>query len=283
MSNRDLPMMPWFPQDFAGATSAWTFVERALYRCLLDAQWTLGSLPNDEKRLALIAGLGETEFSAAWSMVKTKFSVVGDCLVNERLEEHRTKARELLEQRSKAGKASAAAKQQRKVNGRSTSVETELQHPSPSPSIRKIASQSMGDEEFAAKFAEFKALYPKRSGDQRWPSAEKHIRARLREGFTWNEILGGVRRYAEWVRAAGKEGSETVKQAATFVGTDKGFCEEFEIPRVVNGTHQPSGQKRLSAVERVYAATQTLIDGESGEGVAVDGRTLRSGVSERLR
>lgn len=263
--------MPWFPQDFAGATSAWTFVERALYRCLLDAQWVLGSLPKDEKRIARIAGMTESDFAEAWPMVKTKFSLVDDCFINERLEDHRTKARELMEQRSNAGRASAQARLKRKSNARSTSVATELQHPSPSPSpsVREIATQSTGDE-FAEKFAELKSLYPKRSGDQRWPSAEKHIRARLREGFTWDQILDGVRRYAQWVRAAGKEGAETVKQAATFVGTDKGFTEAFEIPS--NGTSKPSSQPRISAVERSRRATEAWLEGEtsSGGGVVID-------------
>jgi hypothetical protein len=37
-----------------------------------------------------------------------------------------------------------------------------------------------------------------------------------------------------------------------------------------NGNGKGSGRPRLSAVERVYAATQHLIDGASGTGVAVD-------------
>jgi uncharacterized protein YdaU (DUF1376 family) len=273
LSNRELPMMPWFPQDFAGATSAWTFVERALYRCLLDAQWVLGSLPGDEKRMARIAGISESEFAEAWPMVKTKFALVDGCFVNERLEEHRATAERLREQRANAAKASVEARAKRPLNGRSNARSTAAEHPSPSPSAREIATQSTGDEEFAQKFAEFKSLYPKRSGDQRWPTAEKHIRARLREGSTWNDILDGVKRYAQWVRAAGKEGSETVKQAATFVGTDRGFTEQFEIPSDANGTRRPISQPRISAVERVKRATEAWLEGDapSSGGVVIDG------------
>lgn len=267
--------MPWFPQDFAGATSAWTFVERALYRCLLDAQWVLGSLPNDEKRIARIAGLSESEFAEAWPMVKTKFDLVNGCFVNERLEDHRAKAQRLIEQRSNAGKSSAQTRLQRSSNDRSNARSTAVEHPSPSPSPSKeIATQSLGDDEFAKNFATLKSIYPKRSGDQRWPSAEKHIRARLREGSTWDEILDGAKRYAQWVRAAGKEGTETVKQAATFVGTDKGFTEAFELPRVANGTSKQSYQPRPSAVERVrIAGEKWLRDSEDAGtgGVVIDG------------
>src|SRR5690606_33097669 len=109
---------------------------------------------------------------------------------------------------------------------------------------------------FDIRFAEFKALYPKRSGDQRWQTAQKHLRARLREGCTWDQVLDGVRRYAVWVRAAGKEGTELVKQAATFVGTDKGFLEDFDIPSGgLNGASGQGGKPRLSAVERAQRAT----------------------------
>lgn len=95
-------------------------------------------------------------------------------------------------------------------------------------------------DEFDERFKELQAVYPKRSGDQRWQTAKKHIRARLREGHTWQEILSGALRYAEWVHATGKERTETVKQAATFVGVDKAFMEEFEAPSPTKPT-DPAG------------------------------------------
>jgi uncharacterized protein YdaU (DUF1376 family) len=155
MSNRDLPMMPWFPQDFAGATSAYTFVERALYRSLLDAQWIVGALPADEARLARVAGMASPEefelFQAAWPTVSRKFEPVGEGeIVNKRLEEHRLKAIRLHEQRSSAGQASAATRLQRanqrsfngRSNARSTSDATPLEHLSPSPSPSKDKSKN---------------------------------------------------------------------------------------------------------------------------------------------
>lgn len=80
------------------------------------------------------------------------------------------------------------------------------------------------------EFAEFKSLYPKRGGSQPWSNAWKAIRARLREQHTWAEILEGVRRYAAFVRATGKENTEHVLQAATFCGPSKRFLEPFDIP-----------------------------------------------------
>lgn len=280
MSADSLAMMPWFPRDFIAATRAMSIAERCAYRELLDFQWELGVLPNDESRLARLIGFTDAEFADAWPGIRHKFVEHAGGLVNKRLEEHRVKA---LEQRDKKRRAaeSTNAKRNAKRDGERSQPGRALRDasdtppsPSPSPLVRKTASQSMGDDGFAERFAEFKSLYPKRSGDQRWPSAEKHIRARIREGFTWDQILDGVRRYAQWVRATGKEGTETVKQAATFVGTDKGFTEDYDIPKHVNGTPKPSNQPRPSAVERVRRATEAwLLDGEDagGGGVVIDG------------
>lgn len=91
MSN-DLPMMPWFPESFIGATRGWRFAERAAYRELLDQQWILGALPDDEERLALLAGMEPVEFGKVWPMVRTKFVSTAAGLINERLEIHRAEA-----------------------------------------------------------------------------------------------------------------------------------------------------------------------------------------------
>lgn len=108
-----------------------------------------------------------------------------------------------------------------------------------------MGGQPAPPDDFDKKFTDLQAIYPKRSGDQRWQTAKKHIRARLREGHTWPEILDGARRYAEWVRTTGKERTETVKQAATFVGADKAFAEPWTPPE------QPPDPKNAHAESRV--------------------------------
>lgn len=144
MSNRELPMMPWYPQDFASATSAYTFVERALYRELLDAQWILGKLPTDLKRLARIAKCDQADFDEAWPTVSQKFMEVNGCFQNKRLEEHRRKALSLVQQRRTAAQASADARHeralQRSSDARSTSASASREHPSPSSSPYKTQS-----------------------------------------------------------------------------------------------------------------------------------------------
>jgi hypothetical protein len=111
-------------------------------------------------------------------------------------------------------------------------------------------------DDFDDRFAEFRLLYPKRNGDQRWETAKKHIRALLRKGHTWEEILDGTRRYAAWVRASGKEKTETVKQAATFVGRDRCFLEGWDPPRT------KADMRFESNIDEVQKAKQRLSGGQ---------------------
>lgn len=163
MAGKSLAMMPWFPRDFMAATRHFHLYERAVYRELLDHQWELGVLPDDEERLCRIVGLSRKEFAPLWAVVKDKFTAAeGGGLINVRLEEHRAKALAIREKREvigrRGGKASIQAKrgatakantqpnaqanaqangeakpkQVLKQNG--TLAEANFNHPSPSPS-----------------------------------------------------------------------------------------------------------------------------------------------------
>ena len=92
-----------------------------------------------------------------------------------------------------------------------------------------------------------RAIYPKRSGSQRWPEAEKALRARLKEGYTPQQVLDGATRYARFIAASGKAGTGYVQMASTFLGTSKGFLEDWEPPT-------PAGpQRRLTKFEQLTA------------------------------
>jgi len=84
--------MPWFPSAFLGSTRGWPCCARLLYRELLEAQWTMGSLPDDEPELIRVANVGEDCFRRGWPYVKRKFRPGRDGrLRNARLEQHRAK------------------------------------------------------------------------------------------------------------------------------------------------------------------------------------------------
>lgn len=83
-------------------------------------------------------------------------------------------------------------------------------------------------EQGSSVFNRIREIYPKRSGSQRWQDAENAFRSRVREGHTPEAILAGVERYAAYVKAEGNEGSSFVQQAATFLGTNRQFLEEWK-------------------------------------------------------
>lgn len=80
------------------------------------------------------------------------------------------------------------------------------------------------------EFADFWRIFPKRAGDNPKGKTLRAIHARLAEGHTWDEILDGASRYAEFIRATGKERTEFVKQAATFCGPEKPFLDPWTPP-----------------------------------------------------
>lgn len=99
--------------------------------------------------------------------------------------------------------------------------------PFPIPKVRRAAAAPLAEP---VEFVELQSLYPRRAGSQRWPDALKAIHARLAEGSTWHEILNGARRYAEFIRAIGKERTEFVLQAATFCGKGREYQNLWEPP-----------------------------------------------------
>lgn len=105
--------------------------------------------------------------------------------------------------------------------------------PSPlpdSPSLIPKEDPTAAARPVEPEFAEFRAIYPERNGNQPWNRAKRATTARLMDGHTWEEILGGTRRYAEWCKATGKLNTETVMQAATFCGPDKPFLKPWTLP-----------------------------------------------------
>lgn len=88
------------------------------------------------------------------------------------------------------------------------------------------------------EFLDFKLSYPSRSGDQGWRKALRAARARIEEGYSWTEILEGAKRYAAYIRSTGNEGTEYVKQAATFLGPDLFFQQSWDPPKTKAETHR---------------------------------------------
>ena len=85
-------------------------------------------------------------------------------------------------------------------------------------------------ENYSNEFEQAWQAYPKRAGGNSKAAAWKAWKARLKDGATVEVLMAGVRRYAGYVRATGSEGTQFVKQAATFFGPDRHFEEVWQAP-----------------------------------------------------
>lgn len=114
MIDKPLPYYKWFWQDFRAnrKVQRMSYIERGLYRDLLDECWADGSIPNDLEELAEICGCPDDVLANAWQVLSKCFVDRGDGrLVNEKLESLRTDTDKTRLARAESGKKGAIAKQ----------------------------------------------------------------------------------------------------------------------------------------------------------------------------
>lgn len=93
MIDRTLPYYKWFWQDWRAnrKIQRMTYIQRGLYRELLDECWVEGSIPNDIKELADICGCPNDVMADAWQVLSSCFELLDDGrLINGKLHSLRT-------------------------------------------------------------------------------------------------------------------------------------------------------------------------------------------------
>ncbi len=109
-----------------------------------------------------------------------------------------------------------------------------------------------------AGFAEAWAAYPKRAGSNPRRDAVKAYAARLRAGASPADLLAGVHRYAAYIAATGREGTEYVQQAARFFGPSEPFREPWLPPKpAVLESDRDRARKAAYALHGLRAAQQS--------------------------
>jgi uncharacterized protein YdaU (DUF1376 family) len=117
MLDRTLPYYKWFWQDWRAnrKIQRMSYIERGLYRELLDECWVEGSIPDDINELADICGCPIDVMADAWQVLSSCFVLVDGVFINEKLHSLRTeKDMERLkkaENGKKGGIAKAIGKQ----------------------------------------------------------------------------------------------------------------------------------------------------------------------------
>lgn len=105
------PFLPFFIGDFMASTVEWEGEEASLYLTLLCYQWSLESLPTDAGKLCKIIRWDRDLFDRMWPTVAIKFIERNGRLINERLEQHRAKSRELSKKNKLSGQKGGETKQ----------------------------------------------------------------------------------------------------------------------------------------------------------------------------
>jgi len=90
-------------------------------------------------------------------------------------------------------------------------------------------------DDYTPEFEELWQSRPRRQGPDNKRKAFKAYRARLREGYTHDEIAQGVRAYKQHLEAQGKLGTEFVKMTATLLGPDKHFADDWKPDKPQGG------------------------------------------------
>lgn len=270
MSEDELPMMPFMVKDWIAATLHMPCAERGAYISFLAFQWVNKYLPAEDVQLARIAGIDILDFERIWATVGQKFDADERGLFNIRLEEHRKHAL-TLRAAHKRGADTANAVRRARIHARRNgecNAQRIAQHDAEStPTSSSTSSSTSSEEEInlvapAARrpahaqrvprgtpwdedrWILFKLEFPHRAGGQPWPRAIRACRARLGEGVKWSEIIEGAQRYAAYIRAAGKEGTDIVMHAATFLGPDRRYLEDWEVPAdAPEGRWQPGADE----------------------------------------
>lgn len=117
--------MPWFIKEHRANASTLSHIEHSALCYLLMLFWEHeGTLPNDDKFLAKHLKLTVRQWNAMRDTLLHDCTITGGTITHPALALEVVKARTNVEQKRKAGLASAAA---RKANGCSTAVATAVQ------------------------------------------------------------------------------------------------------------------------------------------------------------
>ncbi|HAI2295253.1 TPA: phage replisome organizer, partial [Escherichia coli] len=110
--------------------------------------------------------------------------------------------------------------------------------------VPENTGQPVGRVDYPDVFEQVWREYPLRAGANPKKSAFSAWKARLREGVPPETMLDGVRRYARYLAATGKTGTEFVQRATTFFGPDRNFENPWLLP--VSGTNNQRCVNQIS-------------------------------------
>lgn len=112
-------------------------------------------------------------------------------------------------------------------------------------------------------------IYPPRAGSNDKRKAYQAACARIKDGYTHEQLEAATHRYRVWCLATGKLNTEYIKAAASFYGPGGHLDNPWEV---THGSHHQSPASGSSASQRPFADTvrdqaRTVIERLSGDAV----------------
>lgn len=152
MATEPLKYYPWHWRDFRASRKVqrMNYVERGLYRELLDECWAVGFIPNDLDELSDICGCPKQVLADAWHVLSKCFIERDGVLINDKLDSLRTDTDKLRATRAAAGRAGALAKAGKQANAKQVLASAEqvpYRRGEDSKAEQSKAEQSRGEKQ----------------------------------------------------------------------------------------------------------------------------------------
>lgn len=267
MTSKATLWMPLYPGDYLRDTTALSTEMHGAYFLLLLHYWVNGPPDDDDEQLAAITRLPLDR----WKLMRprlARFFQIGDGRWSQkRVEIELEKARRLSEQRRRAGKKGNESQGKgdalavANANAAGDAAETHLRTPSPSPSPSPsppaphagapVGKEDAAREEVRASIAVLDAIKALLVGNPyalHWSAHD--VTAWRRQGWTEDDILGGVRR-----ALAGKppEKIASIRTLSFFEGAISDAVNVVSFPTI---PPKPTPTDWSAEIERAKAGIQ---------------------------
>lgn len=267
-SSSKSPAFQFYPSDFTGSgkVGVMTIDEVGAYTLLLCMEWDQGGFAYDEAELARFCRVSRTKFRKMWKRVSRCFAERDGRWVSPRLEAERAKQQSFREkQQAKAnarwakpgdsrGNAAALPGQCSPISNLQSPISTTEKTPPVVPpdggtggsTRRKRKRASLASlPPTTAAFEEAWEAYPPRPGSNKAPAWEAWL-ARLDDGCSESEMIGGAKAYRRWVDSQVWDDRRKILMAQTFFGPQLRFRADWS-------TSDSSGADALRELEELGA------------------------------
>jgi len=258
-----LPYMQFFVADYLADTGHLTTEEHGAYLLLIFNYWQTGK-PLRKDRLATVARMSNDRWIQVERVLNEFFHDNGETWTHFRIEADLASVQESVEKASKAGKASAMARQRKKElkdNARSTTVETDVHTTVPTqsqPSDKIRSDKIKADKQSRAApddIAPSVITYLNNKTGRKFGCVEanlKLIRARITEGATWESLTGVIdlkcsewlndQKMHEYLRPATLFNAEKFNQYVGLIGAPRPKTKDELLDEAFGITSDPVGE-----------------------------------------